>query len=150
MGHDIYGFNKSGEEIAYVRFSMWNDSAIILYRLLNANKCYSEFSGAGNSFTFSVEQMEKAMDSYNQLFENSHSKLIIDIWDQKQIHHFIQNCLETARKEKSVTVFFSQAVFVQIVVFSDFFKLNFGQCATDTCFPGELSSFGSQRLANWR
>jgi hypothetical protein len=35
MGHDISGFNKEGEEIAYARFSMGNYNATILYDSLS-------------------------------------------------------------------------------------------------------------------
>ncbi len=51
MGHDISGFNKAGQEIAYARFSMGNCNALILYRLLNAQKYYAGVSGSGGGTT---------------------------------------------------------------------------------------------------
>lgn len=107
MGHDILGYNKAGKEIAYARFSMGNYNAVILYRLLDAIKYYAGVSGIGASTTFSIQQIEKALITYNELY-NSHSQLKGDLLslDQKQILTFILNCLATAQKEESVRVYF--------------------------------------------
>lgn len=104
MGHDISGFNKAGEEIAYARFSMGNYNATILYSLLDAIHYYAGVSGTGESTTFSRQQVEKAIDNYNQLYKDE-TLSEID-WDLKQILNFIQNCLATAQKEGDVRVFF--------------------------------------------
>ncbi|MBS4215107.1 MULTISPECIES: hypothetical protein [Neobacillus] len=108
MGHDISGYNKAGEEIAYARFSMGNYNAIILYDLLDANQFYAGVSGCGDSSTFSIKQIEKALNDYNQFFsnDNSQAESYSETWDQKQIQNFILNCLVAARKEGSVKVFF--------------------------------------------
>ncbi|MEH7332323.1 hypothetical protein V7161_06775 [Neobacillus drentensis] len=108
MGHDISGYNKAGKEIAYARFSMGNYNATILYSLLDANKYYAGVSGSGGSSTFSRQQIEKALNDYNQLFNNNNSPSEKDSlpWDQKQILNFILNCLATAQKEESVRVYF--------------------------------------------
>jgi hypothetical protein len=108
MGHDISGFNKIGEEIAYARFSMGNYNACILYNLLDANQYNAGVSGSGRSTTFSIQQIKKALQAYNQFFDNSDSLPEGDIlfWDQKQIHKFILNCLATAEKEGKVEVCF--------------------------------------------
>ena len=108
MGHDISGYNKAGEEIAYARFSMGNYNATILYSVLGAIKYYAGVSGSGKSSTFSIEQIEKALDSYNQIYKNRNplSENNFFAWDQKQIQNFIQNCLATAQKEGSVRVYF--------------------------------------------
>jgi hypothetical protein len=108
MGHDISGYNKAQEEIAYARFSMGNRNAIILYSLLDATKFYAGVSGCGDSCDFSIQQFEKALDSYNQLCEKHDSLPKSDSlpWDQKQIHNFLLNCLRTAQKEGSVEVYF--------------------------------------------
>ncbi|WP_413302705.1 hypothetical protein AA0X95_24525 [Bacillus sp. 1P10SD] len=102
MGHDIYGVNKAGKEIAYARFSMGNYNATILYSLLEAHKYYAGVSGSGNWNTYSIPQIEKALNKYKQLYKNGDSQN----WDLKQILEFIQNCLETAKKEESVRVYF--------------------------------------------
>jgi hypothetical protein len=109
MGHDISGYNKAGEEIAYARFSMGNYNAIILYDLLDANNYYAGVSGSGDSSTFSTQQFEKALNSYNQLYDNNDSLSESDFlnWDQKQILTFILNCLATAQNEGNVRVCFS-------------------------------------------
>jgi len=109
MGHDISGYNKEGNEVAYARFSMGNRNATIIYRLLDAFQHYGGVSGKGRSSTFSIQQIEKALRDCNQLFSNkatSHSSNDPIPWDQKQIQDFIINCLETAQKEGSVKVFF--------------------------------------------
>ena len=108
MGHDIYGLNKAREEIAYARFSMGNHNAVLLYGLLNAYQFYAGVSGSGRSSNFSVQQFEKALNEYKKLFNTGDclSESDCKSLDQKQIQNFIQNCLATAQKEKSVEVYF--------------------------------------------
>ncbi|WP_163100164.1 hypothetical protein [Peribacillus alkalitolerans] len=109
MGHDFLGYNKSGKEIAYARFSMGNEYASILYNLLNANDYYAGVSGSGNSSIFSIQQFEKALNDYkqfNNISDCSLSEIDFLTWDQKQILSFIQNCLSIAQKEGSVRVYF--------------------------------------------
>ena len=100
MGHDVSGYNKAGEEIAYARFSMGNYNAVILYSLLDANHFYAGVSGSGESSTFSIHQIEKAWHAFNQLYDNHDFQSENDFknWDQKQIQNFILNCLATAQK----------------------------------------------------
>jgi hypothetical protein len=105
MGHDISGYNNTGEEIAYARFSMGNYNSTILYNLLDANEYYAGVSGSGNSSTFSIKQIEQALKTYNQLYGNGNSLSESD-WDLKQIQDFIRNCVATAQKEGSVSVYF--------------------------------------------
>jgi hypothetical protein len=109
MGHDISGYNKAGKEIAYARFSMGNYNATILYNVLDANNYYAGVSGSGGSSTFSIQQIEKAMNAYKQFYKNGDSSLAkkeFFAWDQKQILNFIQNCLATAKLEGSVRIYF--------------------------------------------
>jgi hypothetical protein len=108
MGHDISGYNKAGEEIAYARFSMGNYNATILYSLLDANDFYAGVSGSGRSTTFTKEQIEKALNAYKGFFRTGDFLSEIDLlaMDQKQILKFILNCLATAQKENSVKVYF--------------------------------------------
>ena len=108
MGHDISGFNKAGKEVAYARFSMGNYNALILYRLLNAHKYYAGVSGSGGSTSFSIQQIEKALDDYKKLYNHGESPEENDPsnWDQKQILNFIRNCLVTAQIEGRVRVYF--------------------------------------------
>lgn len=108
MGHDISGFNRAGEEIAYARFSMGNYNATILYNLLNADKYYAGVSGSGDSTTFTIQQIEQALNTYSQYFNDGNAVLEFDKlpWDQKQILDFILNCLATVEKEGSVRVYF--------------------------------------------
>ncbi len=108
MGHDIFGFNKAGNEIAYARFNMSNYNATILYIVLDADKYYAGVSGSGDSSTFSIQQMEKALNTYNKLYDNVDSMAESDVftWDHKQIREFLKSCLATAEKEGSVRVYF--------------------------------------------
>ncbi|WP_042146759.1 hypothetical protein [Paucisalibacillus sp. EB02] len=108
MGHDIYGINKGGEEIAYARFSMGNPNALILFNFLDAYKYYSGVSGTGEEATYSLQQIEK---SWKRLKENNNNHSFnpddqsMD-WDEKQIYNFIYNCLLTAQKEGSIRLYF--------------------------------------------
>ncbi|MCA1322118.1 hypothetical protein LC085_19730 [Bacillus tianshenii] len=106
MGHDISGFNKAKEEVAYARFSKCNYNAITLYNLLDANDYYAGVSGSGGHSMFSVPQIEKAIVDYDQLLARIDSKIKDESWDLKQISEFLQNCLATAKKEGSVGVYF--------------------------------------------
>ena len=105
MGHDISGYNKAREEIAYARFSMGNYNSTILYSLLDADKYFAGVSGCGASSTFSIQQIEKALTTYNQLF-GSGDNLAENNWDLKQILTFMQDCLTTAQKEGDVSIYF--------------------------------------------
>jgi len=108
MGHDIYGFNKGGEEIAYARFSMANPNALILYNTLDAIKYYAGVSGTGEEETFSLQQIEKSWKGIKAIMNNHSDKPDEKSmhWDEKQIYSFIQNCLLTARKEGSIRIYF--------------------------------------------
>ncbi|MGV3466375.1 MAG: hypothetical protein ACO1OT_13910 [Heyndrickxia sp.] len=108
MGHDIYGHNKAGQAIAYIRFTMGDSCAYTFYRLLDATDCYAGVSGSGKRKSLTLPQMEKALEEKNVLFKNDVEKPKDDflVWQQKEIHKFITSCLETARKEGSVDVLF--------------------------------------------
>lgn len=109
MGHDIFGINRAGNEIAYARFSMGNDNALLLYHALEADKYYAGVSGCGQSSTFSVRQIEKAMNTFREwqneyIASQSNNEPLP--WDLKQTRDFIENCFSTAQKEGSVKVYF--------------------------------------------
>ncbi|WEG14644.1 hypothetical protein PU629_09890 [Pullulanibacillus sp. KACC 23026] len=107
MGHDICGYNKARQEIAYARFSLGNSNASILYALLDAYDYHAGVSGSGEIASFSLQEIEKAIEKYKQVFKHDASSQLEPMdWDQKQILQFIQNCLTTARQEGSVSVFF--------------------------------------------
>ncbi|KAB8126116.1 hypothetical protein F9U64_20670 [Gracilibacillus oryzae] len=101
MGHDIFGYSKTGREVAYARFSMGNTNATILYSLLEADEYYAGVSGSGGSTTFSKNQLEIALDNYTRVYGNDDRG-----WDINQIKEFIENCLAAANKEGSVKVIF--------------------------------------------
>ncbi|MFY3790597.1 hypothetical protein ACOQFO_02595 [Ureibacillus sp. MALMAid1270] len=109
MGHDIAGYNKEGKEIAYARFSMGNPNARIIYNVLDATKYDAGVSGSGVVATYTVEQMERALNNFKELCKRG--ILLSDIdslpWDQKQIYDFIINCRSIAQKEGNVRVCFA-------------------------------------------
>lgn len=87
---------------------MGNFNAIVLYSLLEANNFYAGVSGTGDSTTFSVQQIERALNTYRERFNDGNSlpNSYFLAMDRKQIMNFISNCLETAQKEESVRVYF--------------------------------------------
>ncbi|QPC45528.1 hypothetical protein [Mangrovibacillus cuniculi] len=108
MGHDIYGLNKKGKEIAYARFSMSNSNARILYRVLNAQDKDGGVSGIGAVADFDFHQMESARKTFL-----GHTKDLRNIppgslahHDIQQISTFLTNCKETAHREGKVQVYF--------------------------------------------
>lgn len=108
MGHDISGYNKAGKEICYIRFGMWNLDAGLFYDLFDANDYNAGVSGSGDSIELTLPQIEKALKGNNQLkdgdFHSTNQEFLI--WQRKEIHNFINSCLETAQKERSVKVYF--------------------------------------------
>ncbi|WP_188205587.1 hypothetical protein [Alkalibacillus aidingensis] len=70
MGHDIFGFNKAGQQIVYTRFSMGNYNCITLYSLLNDSDYNAGVSGSGDSTTSSTQQMGEALSEFKQSHEN--------------------------------------------------------------------------------
>ncbi|MDF2607047.1 MAG: hypothetical protein K0S34_1242 [Bacillales bacterium] len=108
MGHDIYGINKAGKEIAYARFNMWNSNASILYNLLDSIKFHAGVSGSGEESTYTTQQIEKALSDYFEIYGrgSANSKNSFDDYDLTQIHDFIQKCLLTSQEEGSVRVYF--------------------------------------------
>ncbi|UOQ85329.1 hypothetical protein [Gracilibacillus salinarum] len=108
MGHDIYGYNKAGQNIAYARFSMGNPNADLLYEFLHAQDFNGGVSGIGDISTFSRLELDNALKEY-KVFDQKIKHLNEDTilgWDKKQIKEFIENCLAAAKKEGSIQVFF--------------------------------------------
>lgn len=100
--------NKSEEEIGYLRFTMGDLNAFLLYDLLDANDCNGGVSGLGKSRTIFLEQIEKAVQTYNSNWEHQthdESNEFI-MWQHHEIINFLEKCLEAATKEDSVEVVF--------------------------------------------
>jgi hypothetical protein len=107
MSHEMVGWNKAGEEVAYARFSMSNSNAFVLYDLLDAHKFNAGVSGSGDGSDYSPGQMEKALNAWKHLYgTKSKATNGAENWDGKQINEFIVNCLKTSYKEGSVKVVF--------------------------------------------
>lgn len=60
MGHDIYAYKRPHDEVAYLRRSMGNPEARIIYRLLDAEQYDAGVSGDGSWATFYRDQLEQA------------------------------------------------------------------------------------------
>ena len=104
----MVAFNKNDEEISYLRFTMGDSSAFLLYDLLDANEYNGGVSGLGKSTAISLEQIEKAVQSYNlirdqQLYDERNE---FRNWQHNEIVIFLENCLKTAKTEKNVRVLF--------------------------------------------
>ncbi len=109
MSHEMVGFNTEGEEIAYVRFTMGDLNAHLLYDILDANEHNGGVSGKGASESYSLSQVEAAYNSYNDLNNNvksSNGQNEFLTWQQKEISKFFNSCINTAQKEKIVTICF--------------------------------------------
>ncbi|KYC91542.1 hypothetical protein B4102_3800 [Heyndrickxia sporothermodurans] len=109
MGHDISGYNKSGEEICYIRFGKLNPTATVFYNLFDARDFHAGVSGTGASETYTLAHVEKTLANYKEFYGNDFVELKDDdflIRERKEILKFINNCFETAKKEGSVKVFF--------------------------------------------
>lgn len=108
MGHDIYGFNHAGDQIAYARFSMGNYNADFLYHVLDANQFNGGVSGLGKSATYSKHQLENAIKMYIEEYGDLESQMVTsgEDWDKKQIADFLINCYKVVEEEGSVTVYF--------------------------------------------
>ncbi|PYZ96987.1 hypothetical protein CR205_11615 [Alteribacter lacisalsi] len=103
----MHGINKSGQEVAYARFSMWNHNSTILYNVLDASQYHAGVSGCGERTTFSRREIERAMSAFINLDKNDiPSRSDFLNWDQQQVSDFLENCLKSARKEGSVDVYF--------------------------------------------
>ena len=83
-------------------------SSMLFQKTCLIKKQTAGVSGSGDSSTFSIQQIEKALNDYNQFYINGDSLSESDIltWDKEQILNFIQNCLATAKIEGSVRVYF--------------------------------------------
>ncbi|MEK3806393.1 hypothetical protein MHB63_07345 [Bacillus sp. FSL H8-0547] len=108
MGHDICGYNQAGEEIAYLRFSMGNGHASIVYGVLDADEFNGGVSGTGSSSSFSMQQIEKALNEYRKFWKiNRIPESEFVKWEIKQIQDFLSISMSAAEKEGNVRVSFS-------------------------------------------
>ncbi|WP_010531985.1 hypothetical protein [Lentibacillus jeotgali] len=109
MGHDISSFNKAGQEIGYVRFTMGDIIAPLFYDLFDANEYYAGVSGSGEVATLPLVQVKNALEAYDKWkakdFGTKGSKDFL-LWQRYEIQKFIETCLETAQKEGAVKVYF--------------------------------------------
>lgn len=104
----MVAFNKNDEEISYLRFTMGDSNAFLLYDLLDAHEYNGGVSGLGKSTAISLEQIEKAVQTYN-FIRDQHSydeSNEFGIWQHNEIAIFLENCLKTAKIEKNVRVLF--------------------------------------------
>lgn len=104
----MVAFNKNDEEISYLRFTMGDANAFLLYDLLDAHEYNGGVSGLGRSTAISLVQIEKAVHIYNSAIEQQPYDESNEFrnWQHNEIVNFLENCLKTAKKEKNVQVLF--------------------------------------------
>ncbi|TMN22731.1 hypothetical protein [Lentibacillus cibarius] len=106
MGHDILGYNKSGENVAYLRFSKNDVNSLVVYCLLESSDYFAGVSGTGDSVSFTQQQMEKALENYNRHMIIYPGKKHFETWQRNEILKFLKNCLEMTKKERTIQVLF--------------------------------------------
>ena len=101
--------NQANQEVAYVRFSMGNYSSIDFYRLFDALQYHGGVSGIGASAKYTVSQVERALQLFQQQFQQKNAKEESDFaaYERREIQTFIENCLSTAKKEGIVRISYS-------------------------------------------
>lgn len=104
MGHDISGYNKKGEEIAYARYSMSNYNADLLYRAFESNDSHGGVSGLGNDKVFILQDVENAKTFFSNLKDSDFEGDVE--YEKEKLDKFIENCLETAKHEGFVRIGF--------------------------------------------
>lgn len=102
MGHDIMGFNKKEEEVAYIQYSMSNPHAELLYTVLNAHEFNGGFSGSGESKVYNSLQIQLAIEKFKQInFENDEED-----YEKNKLKEFLYGCFKTAQEEGKVEINF--------------------------------------------
>lgn len=104
MGHDISGYNKQEEQIAYARYSMNNNSARTLYEVLEVYDFDGGVSGIGAQEKFNAERIKQAIENFKNIdwadFEDG-------AYEKEKLETFLNNCLKTAQEEGEVTISFA-------------------------------------------
>jgi hypothetical protein len=110
LSHDIYLYNKAGNIISHVRFTMGDVNAIWFYDLFDAQECNGGVSGLGRTMTLLHSQMENAYKKHTQSNDQGYMRTgneRFDTWQQNEILTFLKNGIETAKVEgKAVVGFF--------------------------------------------
>lgn len=106
MSHEMIGLNHNGEEIAYVRFTMNDFYANIIYDLFDAQEHNGGVSGKGYAEIYSFREVKNACKTFDHLIEQLCSKFDEDVipWQLKEIKKFLTQCLLTAEKEENVSI----------------------------------------------
>lgn len=104
----MVAFNQNDEEIGYLRFTMGDPSAFLLYDLLDSNEYNGGVSGLGKSTIISLQQIEKAVQTYNLTKDRQSYSDISEfrIWQYNEIANFLDSCLKTAKIENNIVVLF--------------------------------------------
>ena len=61
MGHDITAYDSKHNELAYLRYSAFDSSAVGIYEALDAMKAYAGCSGGGIGRSFSRNSIQDAI-----------------------------------------------------------------------------------------
>lgn len=107
MGHDISARNKTKETIAYLRYVMLDPHSYEIYDLLEVTDSHGGVSGLGDIVTFTEKQISKAIEKLNET-PSLYTKFgDFKTFPENDVKLFLNNCLETARKEETVQIMFA-------------------------------------------
>lgn len=109
MGHDITGYDKKDNQICYIRFTMNDRMAGEFYNFFNAAEYNGIYSGIGEVVSYTVKDVEKALEKYRTIYTittNSVQDLEDDfeLWQQNEMLDFILACLDIAEQEGWVNI----------------------------------------------
>src|SRR5699024_5950423 len=106
MGHDISAQNKSGEMIAYLRYTMSDTNSYTIYHLLDLRVCHGVVSELGIFVNLIQQQIEEALKNYDENQISYPGNKEFEMKQQDDIFKFLTKCLDTTEKEITVQVFF--------------------------------------------
>ena len=93
MGHDIFGNNKAGEEIAYLRRNAWSGQVHAFYRAIGCSEFDGGCSGIGKEVVFKEGDLKDILEYFPK-----------DLDDD--FREFLEKCLKCAKEEEIVVIYF--------------------------------------------
>lgn len=106
MGHDIIAQNNTGESIVHLRFTMWDANATEIYQLMDVEDLNGGVSGIGKDSSFSQFELENVLKNYDEDKISYPGTREHEIHRREEIRTFLINCLEIAKREKNVLIYF--------------------------------------------
>jgi len=103
MGHDIFLFNKKGNQIGYLRYAMWNQHANYIYEIFNVPEFNAYVSGKGEQRTFYKQDILDAFAKYKKEYAHKPS---MTAYEQTELEQFMLCCEMGADLDGEVTIYF--------------------------------------------